>query len=165
MVYIKNIAWLGAGVGYSYLGVLHHRRNRRVLLYKTEFIAGGEHALPIHIDNEIAHHLVRFDLAQRSQLSAHKIYIFSTTHIFDLRIISKAGRLPASLMKWRACYSYSDVGRASVSASVVVSGRASVLAALRERRRLVLVIPMSFSPITRRSTLPVPSLSCVMALR
>ena len=165
MVYIEDIAGLSTGVGYTYLGVLHHRRNRRVLLYEADFIAGGEHALPIHIDNEIAHHLARFDLAQRSQLSAHKIYIVSTTHILDLRIISKAGRLPASLMKWRACYSSSDAGRASVSASVVGSGRASVLEALRVRSRLVLVIPMSFSPITRRSTLPVPSLSCVMALR
>ena len=153
MVYIEDVAWLSAGVGYTYLGVLHHRRNRRVLLYETEFIAGGKHALSIHIDDEIAHHLASFDLAQRSQLSAHKIYIFSTTHILDLRIISNAGRLPASLMKWRACYSYSD------------AGRASVLEALRVRSRLVLVIPMSFSPITRRSTLPVPSLSCVMALR
>ena len=165
MVYIKDIAWFSTGVGYTCLGVLHHRRNRRVLLYKTEFIAGGEHAFPIHVDDEIAHHLARLYLAQRSQLSAHKIYIFSTTHILDLRIISKAGRLPASLIKWRACYSSSDAGRALVSASVVVSGRASVLAALRVRSRLVLVIPMSFSPITRRSTLPVPSLSCVMALR
>ena len=84
MVYIKNIAWLGAGVGYSYLCAFHHFRDGWVLLYETEFIAGGEHALPIHLDDEIAHHLARFDLAQRSQLSAHKIYIFSTTHILDL---------------------------------------------------------------------------------
>ena len=84
VVKIKNIAGLSAGVGDTYLGVLHHRRNRRVLLYKTEFIAGGKHTLSIHKDDEIAHHLARFDLAQRSQLSAHKIYIFSTTHILDL---------------------------------------------------------------------------------
>ena len=91
MVYIEDIAGLCAGVGYTYLGVLHHWRYGRVLLYKTEFIAGGKHTLSIHKDDEIAHHLARFDLAQRSQLSAHKIYIFSTTHILDLRIISKQG--------------------------------------------------------------------------
>ena len=85
MVYIKIIARFGAGVGHTYLGVLHHRRDGRMNLDKTEFIAGGEYAFAVYANDVITHHLARFYLAQWCQLLAHKVYIFRTTHLFDLR--------------------------------------------------------------------------------
>ena len=65
MVYIEDVVRFGAGVGYTYLGVLHHGCDGRVNLDETEFIAGGEYALAIYVDDVIAHHLACLYLAQR----------------------------------------------------------------------------------------------------
>lgn len=63
MVYIEDVARFGAEIGNPCLGVLHHRRDGRVNLDEAEFVAGGEHAFAIHVDDVIAHHLACLHLA------------------------------------------------------------------------------------------------------